>query len=366
MPVYREHAFQQAWSSISLRLLGLRSDMGNSVDVIDAGNWNHLGGPDFLDARVLVDGNLFVGSIELHLKPGEWYAHGHHLDAAYNSVVLHVSPLPNKRPIVRADGTRVPHVNLARIMPTLPASVPQMTDTLPCANILHDHIDAFSAQLELANSQYFEELAARQLSLIRSGLDAASETARAIFIRSCSILGAPANRDAMAEAATMVWDKPSDLMIKQPWQIIESNHWRLNSGRPASRPGRRLSQVLALHGAIQKYGTSNLAHSSPKNVMHHIVSPIMGTQTSAIIYATVVLPGLWVHATLLGNSQLAAVIRSEWNESTIPPSPAASRAFGEALQLIEGKFLKGLTWQHRSLCARHGCGSCKIGFRKMN
>jgi hypothetical protein len=366
MPVYREHAFQQAWSSTSLRLTGLRSDMGQRVDIVDAGRWNHLGGPDFLDARILIDGNLFMGAIELHLRPGEWYAHRHHLDAAYNCVVLHASPLPSKRPIVRCDGTRVPHINLERIMPALPAIVPKMAPVLPCAGILHAHTASFTAQLELANGRYFEELAERQLSLVRAGYNPASETIRAIFIRSCSILGAPANRDVMAEAATTLWDEPAGLPGIEPSQLIPSKHWRLSGGRPASRPHTRLGQAYALRAAIMRYGASVLASTAPKDFMRLIVTPTVGSQTSAVIYTTAVLPGLWVHSTLMRNTRDAAAIRSEWDESILPPSPDASRAFGEASKLIDGKYLKGLTWQHRNLCALHGCGSCKVGIRKMN
>lgn len=66
------------------------SEQGLTVSVLCPGRHNFSDGPDFLDARILIGEKLLTGDIEVHHYAGDWYAHGHHLDPAYNKCVLHV------------------------------------------------------------------------------------------------------------------------------------------------------------------------------------------------------------------------------------------------------------------------------------
>ncbi len=60
------------------------------IEVIDTGLHNTDAGPDFFNAKVKIDGTLWVGNVEIHCKASEWFAHGHHKDPRYNNVILHV------------------------------------------------------------------------------------------------------------------------------------------------------------------------------------------------------------------------------------------------------------------------------------
>ena len=74
----------------------LTTDDGRSVEIIQPGFWSHSGGPDFTRVAVRFhkdgrpDDEITVGNVEVHLRPGDWNAHGHHTDAAYNETILHV------------------------------------------------------------------------------------------------------------------------------------------------------------------------------------------------------------------------------------------------------------------------------------
>ena len=79
----------------------LTTDDGRKVEIIQPGFWSHGGGPDFTRvavrfqsvaaARRAADApDITVGNVEVHLRPGDWHAHGHHMDTAYNDTILHV------------------------------------------------------------------------------------------------------------------------------------------------------------------------------------------------------------------------------------------------------------------------------------
>lgn len=60
-----------------------------SLQIIDFGRLNGNAGPDFLDAKIQLDGQLWAGPIEFHVKASDWYRHQHQLDPAYGTVIAH-------------------------------------------------------------------------------------------------------------------------------------------------------------------------------------------------------------------------------------------------------------------------------------
>ena len=76
------------------------------VEVIDPGLHNRHAGPDFFNAKVKIDGTLWVGNVEIHDKASDWFAHGHDHDPAYDNVVLHVCGKVDG--VVRTSNGRTP------------------------------------------------------------------------------------------------------------------------------------------------------------------------------------------------------------------------------------------------------------------
>lgn len=63
---------------------------GRSLQIIDPGRINSDSGPDFFNAKIILDGETWIGNIEIHVRASDWYRHGHDKDRAYDSVILHV------------------------------------------------------------------------------------------------------------------------------------------------------------------------------------------------------------------------------------------------------------------------------------
>jgi hypothetical protein len=87
-----EHFLREIWKGHASFLTApiLLSD-GSPVQVMECGvENNHRGGPDFLGARIAMDGVQVSGDVELHITPDGWRAHEHDDDARYSNVILHV------------------------------------------------------------------------------------------------------------------------------------------------------------------------------------------------------------------------------------------------------------------------------------
>lgn len=70
---------------------------GNRIHVIRPGEYNRDSGPDFFNARITIDGTVWAGNIEIHTRSSHFDAHGHQNDPAYDSVILHVVAVNDKK-----------------------------------------------------------------------------------------------------------------------------------------------------------------------------------------------------------------------------------------------------------------------------
>lgn len=84
---------------------------GESLQINQPGYHNHQAGPDFSDARIIIDGQQWAGQVEIHLKSSDWYRHGHQQDLAYDAVILHVV-YEHDREVHRSDGSAIPTLSI--------------------------------------------------------------------------------------------------------------------------------------------------------------------------------------------------------------------------------------------------------------
>lgn len=106
-----EQLVRYVWKHRLFPLIPLQTTEGMAVEVVDQGIENRNDGPDFFNAKVKINGTLWVGNVEIHGKASDWMLHGHDSNKRYDTVVLHVVSKAD-RDIVRTDGTPIAQLEL--------------------------------------------------------------------------------------------------------------------------------------------------------------------------------------------------------------------------------------------------------------
>ena len=70
---------------------------GRPIEIISVGEHNRDAGPDYSHARIRIGEQEWSGNVEIHINASDWYRHRHHLDQAYDSVILHVVSKADKQ-----------------------------------------------------------------------------------------------------------------------------------------------------------------------------------------------------------------------------------------------------------------------------
>ena len=86
-----EQLLHYTWKYKFFPLKELTTTTGQLLEVIDCGQANTNAGPDFFNAKIKLDGVLWVGNIEIHRSSSDWSKHGHHTNPVYDSVILHIA-----------------------------------------------------------------------------------------------------------------------------------------------------------------------------------------------------------------------------------------------------------------------------------
>lgn len=196
---FSEAILHQLWQQQLLPKL-LTDLCGDSYLVMDTGQWNHSDGPDFLGGCLRKEHVQCYGSIEFHLEEEDWFRHGHHTDALYDSVIAHLFIKKGAR---RASGPTkaIPiHICLEKQFPKVASLLLAMqrasSNRLPCQSV-SAKIDAksWNRQLHEAGLLYLHELQGRfeQLSHLSK--------VEKLLVLSWEHLGVPHNRTIMRELA---------------------------------------------------------------------------------------------------------------------------------------------------------------------
>ncbi len=165
-----ESLLAQIWKGQWIQKGPLPASDGRMVQVRSQGIENKDSGPDFLSATILLDDEIIIGDIELHVKSSDWRSHGHQHDPHFNSTVLQVVLWDDsKSPAQLHNGQVIPTLSLH---PFLNGSMDEMSvraeeqqaPSLPCRGIgdklgtaeLGDILNQYGMERFYVKSAYFE------------------------------------------------------------------------------------------------------------------------------------------------------------------------------------------------------------------
>lgn len=86
----KEDFLHYIWKTKNFDQRELRTTDGRKLFIHSFGHHNHDAGPDFLNAKIEVEGVVWAGQVEIHVHSSDWIKHNHQRDAKYHNVILHV------------------------------------------------------------------------------------------------------------------------------------------------------------------------------------------------------------------------------------------------------------------------------------
>lgn len=107
----KEAFLHYIWENKTFDVLQLYTSENKPVEILHVGTKNQNSGPDFFNARLVINHQKWAGNVEIHLKSSDWYAHHHELDSNYDNVILHVV-WEHDVEVFRKDNTKIPTLQI--------------------------------------------------------------------------------------------------------------------------------------------------------------------------------------------------------------------------------------------------------------
>ncbi|NBB89155.1 MAG: DUF2851 family protein [Bacteroidetes bacterium] len=265
---------------------------GAQLQILRPGTHNHNAGPDFLNAKIKLDGACWEGHVEIHLMASDWIAHQHQDDPAYNAVILHVV-IESDRPVFMENGQPMPTLELKNRIPAgVLGRYKQLSHTLseiPCENFL-DRLQAIQINpwLERLAAQRLERKSTEIIKIYRQ-FDGDGE--QTLFYLWCKYMGGKVNSEAYEELARRVnvrflWKKRAFLqqiesyllglaglipdkthevypdLLRREFEFLKRTYplrpmngvqWRFFRMRPSNFPTVRIAQLSMIYHKLGRW-----------------------------------------------------------------------------------------------------------------
>lgn len=368
------------------------------IEIIHPGLRNLDAGPDFFNAKVKIDGMIWAGNVEMHVKSSDWFRHNHHTDVTYDNVILHVV-LQADAVVQRTNGepikTVVMHIP-AEVMERfnkLTTQAPYSFSAIRCTNelpripsiIMQDWMTALATQRMLNKTQHVQDL-------VLKDNDSWQEALYIIVSRS---LGTGINSDSFERLARSLpfaflqkhLDDPlqvralllgqaglipmhEDRMLQEysflraKFQLtpLPSSIWKMARLRPHAAPNHRIEALATILSSHHELFSEILETRNIAALQRIFIIPYkIGLQTANSIIINAVVPILIAYGQWSADEELC-----ERALNYLEEIPAESNRYIDywttcGIPTRNAFDTQALLQLYRNYCEPHKCMNCRIG-----
>lgn len=411
---------QYVWKHRLWRSEDMVTNTGKKVRVVDPGLLNTDAGPDFFNAKIEIDGHMWVGNVEMHYRATDWKRHHHDSDKAYDSVILHVVA-KDDAPVRRTNGELIPQLVL-EVSPQFNADYASLvgaTIEVPCATKIkqvphltivewveglaferlhgkveriHQLLDSFNGSWEdvcyvtLArnfgfgiNNDAFERLARRTpLRLLGKHSDSVLQIEALLFGQAGML---DAQKPGMDSYYNQLCTEYAFLSNKFQLTPMEKESWKLFRIRPQNFPYRRIAmlaqfieggfrmmnrildaegekEMLALFEVeLSGYWTKHYTFGKP----NERATATLSRNSIDIILINTVAPLLYAYGELTGNYEMTDKAIKLLEDLRAESNSIVAHFVAYGIDCPDALTSQALVQLKREYCDARKCIYCKIG-----
>ncbi len=411
---------QYVWKHRLWRSEDMVTNTGKKVRVVDPGLLNTDAGPDFFNAKIEIDGHMWVGNVEMHYRATDWKRHRHDSDKAYDSVILHVVA-KDDAPVRRTNGELIPQLVL-EVSPQFNADYASLvgaTIEVPCAEKIkqvphltivewveglaferlhgkveriHQLLDSFNGSWEdvcyvtLArnfgfgiNNDAFERLARRTpLRLLGKHSDSVLQIEALLFGQAGML---DAQKPGMDSYYNQLCTEYAFLSNKFQLTPMEKESWKLFRIRPQNFPYRRIAmlaqfieggfrmmnRILEAEGEkemralfeveLSGYWTKHYTFGKP----NERATATLSRSSIDIILINTVAPLLYAYGELTGNYEMTDKAIKLLEDLRAESNSIVSHFVAYGIDCPDALTSQALVQLKREYCDARKCIYCKIG-----
>lgn len=415
-----EKLMQYVWKHRLWRSEDMVTNTGKKVRVVDPGLLNTDAGPDFFNAKIEIDGHMWVGNVEMHYRATDWKRHHHDSDKAYDSVILHVVA-KDDAPVRRTNGELIPQLVL-EVSPQFNADYASLvgaTIEVPCATKIkqvphltivewveglaferlhgkveriHQLLDSFNGSWEdvcyvtLArnfgfgiNNDAFERLARRTpLRLLGKHSDSVLQIEALLFGQAGML---DAQKPGMDSYYNQLCTEYAFLSNKFQLTPMEKESWKLFRIRPQNFPYRRIAmlaqfieggfrmmnRILEAEGEkemralfeveLSGYWTKHYTFGKP----NERATATLSRSSIDIILINTVAPLLYAYGELTGNYEMTDKAIKLLEDLRAESNSIVSHFVAYGIDCPDAFTSQALVQLKREYCDARKCIYCKIG-----
>lgn len=415
-----EKLMQYVWKHRLWRSEDMVTNTGKKVRVVDPGLLNTDAGPDFFNAKIEIDGHMWVGNVEMHYRATDWKRHHHDSDKAYDSVILHVVA-KDDAPVRRTNGELIPQLVL-EVSPQFNADYASLvgaTIEVPCATKIkqvphltivewveglaferlhgkveriHQLLDSFNGSWEdvcyvtLArnfgfgiNNDAFERLARRTpLRLLGKHSDSVLQIEALLFGQAGML---DAQKPGMDSYYNQLCTEYAFLSNKFRLTPMEKESWKLFRIRPQNFPYRRIAmlaqfieggfrmmnRILEAEGEkemralfeveLSGYWTKHYTFGKP----NERATATLSRSSIDIILINTVAPLLYAYGELTGNYEMTDKAIKLLEDLRAESNSIVSHFVAYGIDCPDALTSQALVQLKREYCDARKCIYCKIG-----